>query len=221
MIRLTCPSVNHLLLRTVIFTRELVNRPTITAVALCQKNSKFDTFYWALRWLNSIFTVTVDVLSFFCSRRHSESNVTGHGASYFAIELQGLNVDQISSSVMNVFVLKFVLKFLFMTDSIYLQLITTFLNPSPPQKIKCQNRFQLYRFLGNYIYFLASSSLIALLNWLISIWLHVGFIILLWFCRASRYARVIYGYTVISCACVGCCMVWHNVPERLVLACCC
>jgi hypothetical protein len=61
-------------------------------------------------------------------RRYPDSNVTGHGAAYFAIELQCVNVDLISSSVMNVFVLKF----LFMTDSIYLLLIT---NP-PPQKKK-------------------------------------------------------------------------------------
>ena len=83
-----------------------------------------------------------------------------------------------------------VLEFLFMTDSIYLPLITTFLILTPSEKIKCQNHSQLYIFLGNYIYFLACSSLIALLYWLISIWFHIGLTVLLRFCSASRYAGV-------------------------------
>jgi hypothetical protein len=74
---------------------------------------------------------------FFEDRRYPDSNVTGHGAAYFSIELQGVNVDLISSSVMNMFVLKF----LFMTDSIYLLLITT--PPPPPQKNRMPEPFPI------------------------------------------------------------------------------
>lgn len=102
-ISLTPSYVNHLLPRIVIFTREPVNRPTITVVALCQK-SKFDDFYWALQWLSSVLQSQSTFCLFPAVGRCSDSNVTGRGASYFAIELQGLNVDLVCSSVMNVFV---------------------------------------------------------------------------------------------------------------------
>jgi hypothetical protein len=127
------------------------------------KNSKFDTFCWALRWLSSgLQSLTTFYLSS-AVRRHSDSDVTGHGASYFAIEFQGVNVDQISSSVMNVFVLKF----LFMTDSIYLLLITTFLNPPPPAKKKTSNA----RTISNY----TDSLQITFISSLLVLWSHCWF----------------------------------------------
>ena len=112
------------------------------------------------------FVVTVEVLLQLDATLIQTSLDAVHLIS--PLNLRGLNVHLISSSVMNVFDLKV----LFMTDSIYLLLITNFLKP-PLGKKKCQSHSQLYRFLGNYIYLQASSSVIALLNWLISIRLTV------------------------------------------------